>query len=334
MRNLNHFSIALMLVMAWGIVRAQEEAVLASAKSVAISPDPKVRAEQNVVVITGNRFSYPLVQKWIDDYTTANPNVQIIIESRGTSDPAKYDILVEAYEQPQEVKETREYIYVARYAIVPVANDKSHFAKQFTAKGLDADLIKQIFFHDIFVDQEKVRPIRAPFNVYTRLQKAGAPIVFSRYFKHEQQDIKGIAIAGADDHLLKALLRDSVGVSYLPLSLAYDQNTRKPIEGLAILPVDLNGNGKVSDEERIFDDLDQVIKNLETTESADHRNIPVGSLHLSVDKTNASPEAVEFLKWVNANGQRFLHPLGYLVRETKHDENDQFDQFASRRGRQ
>ena len=312
---------------------AQDETVLASSKPLEISADPKVRAEQNVVVITGNRFSYPLVQKWIDDYNQLNPNVQIVIESRGTSDPAKYDILVEAYEQEEAVRETREYVNVARYAILPVANSQSSFAKLFGEKGLNSDLINQIYFHDIFADQEKQKPIKVPFTVYTRLQKAGAPIVFSKYFKHQQKDIKGTTIAGADDHLLKALLRDSIGVSYLPIHLAYDLTTRKAFAGLTVIPVDLNGNDKLNEDEQIFENLDTVIDRLESADSDKRKNVPIGILHLSVDKNYASPEAVEFLKWVNENAQTYLRQFGYLTRDSKNNQNEKFAEFASKRGR-
>src|SRR5258706_13144042 len=58
--------------------------------------------QTKVVLITGNRFCYPLVQKWIDDYYKVHPQVQVIIESRGTTDPAQYDILVEVYDQDEE----------------------------------------------------------------------------------------------------------------------------------------------------------------------------------------------------------------------------------------
>src|SRR5690606_37651327 len=50
---------------------------------------------QKVVVITGARFTYDLVEKWIDEYNKVNPQVQIIVESRGTADPLNYDILAE-----------------------------------------------------------------------------------------------------------------------------------------------------------------------------------------------------------------------------------------------
>jgi phosphate transport system substrate-binding protein len=291
------------------------------------------QAAQKVIVVTGARFSYELVEKWIDDYNKVNPNVQIIVESRGSADPLKYDILAEVYEQDDEVKKNREYINVGRYAILPVATANSSFAKIYSEKGLNAELMNQIFFHDIFADTEKQKPVKAAFNVYTRLQKAGVPTVFSNHFGHQQKDIKGNAIAGADAHLVKAVLRDSAGVTYLPLPLIYDEQTRKPIEGLTVLPVDLNGNKKVSDEEKFYGDLDVVIQQLEGAPVEEIKNIPIEYLHLSVDRQNASAEAVDFLKWVNQNGQKDLHRFGYLNPEAKRFEKEKFNEFASKRSK-
>jgi ABC-type phosphate transport system substrate-binding protein len=125
-----------------------------------------VRREQKVVVITGVRFAYPLVQKWIDDYNTVNPDVQIIIESRGTSDPSAYDILIEAYEPEAAQNKVRQYTYLARYAILPVANSGSEFAKIYSQKGLHQELIKQLFFHDIFSDKKEQTNIKVPYTIY------------------------------------------------------------------------------------------------------------------------------------------------------------------------
>ncbi len=286
---------------------------------------------QKVVIVTGARFSYKLVQKWIDDYNKVNPDVQVIIESRGSSDPAQFDVLAEVYEQDAAVQSSREYIHIGRYAILPVASGKSAFATTYGKKGLNTDAINQIFFHDIFADRDESKEIKLPYTVYTRLQKAGVPIVFTKYFGFEQKDIKGKAIAGSDEHLLKALLRDSVGVSYLPLPLIYDQNTKKPIDGLTVLPVDLDGNNKVSDDEKFYDNLSNVIQKLENSDAKSLKNVPVEYLHLSVDKSKASPEAVAFLKWVNENGQSYLHEFGYLTPDAKRFDKEKFNEFASKR---
>lgn len=294
------------------------------------NPVNERRKQGNVVIITGTRFSYPLIQKWIDDYNQVNPNVQIIIESRGSADPANYDILIEVYEPDEAVKRNREYLYLGRYAILPVANSKSSFAKSYTDKGITKEVINQLFFHDIFADKDKEQAIKTPYTVYTRLQKAGAPIVFTKYFGYQQKDIKGKAIAGADEHLLKAILRDSTGVSYLPLPLIYDHVSRKPINELTVIPVDFNGNGKISNDEKFYTDQAQVIEKLENAEVKNINNIPIGYLHLSIDKDNTSPDAIEFLKWVNNNGQKDLHDFGYLKPEPDHFDREKFETFISK----
>ncbi len=292
--------------------------------------DPANQAK--VVTITGARFTYPLVQKWIDDYYKVNPQVQIIIESRGTNDPAKYDILVEVYEQDEAVRNERQYLYVGRYAIVPVANSNSTFARTYSDKGLNRNVITQIYFHDIFADRKKEDVIKEPYAVYTRLQKAGIPIVFTHYFGFEQKDIRGKAIAGSDEHLLKALLRDSTGVSYLPLSLAFDRQTQQAVAGLSVLPVDLNGNGKVASDEHIFTSLGNTLADLEQRSQKELNNIPIGDLHLSVNKANVSPEAIEFLRWVLTNGRNDLHDFGYLLPTASPNRNQKFEEFSSKRG--
>ena len=298
----------------------------------AITLDSEAAQAPKVVVVTGARFSYDLVQRWIDDYNKVNPEVQIIVEHRGSNDPLQFDILAEVYDQPADVQNTREYISVGRYAVLPVATASSAFAKYYREEGLNRETIKQVFFHDIFADKEKQKPVKAPFTVYTRTQKAGVPIAFARYFGFEQKDIKGKGIAGADSHLLKALLRDSTGVTYLPTPLIFNKQTRKPIDGLAVLPVDLNGNGKVNDAEKFFSNLDEVVKQLESADPEDIKNIPIEYLHLSVDKEHASVEAIQFLKWVHENGQASLHEFGYLNPESARVAQDNFNEFALKRG--
>jgi len=330
-----HHTLTLSLILSASVLVAQgtlsETPEKLITKSASTEPGTPGKGKQKFVVITGVRFAYPLIQKWIDDYNKENPEVQIIIESRGTADPAKYDILVEAYDKDNELLKSREYVHIARYAVLPVANSTSEFAKTYSSKGLNKQLINQLFFHDIYADKDKEQEIKSPYTIYTRLQKAGAPITFARYFGHEHKDIVGKAIAGSDEHLLKAILRDSTGVSYLPLTLIYDRTTHKPVQGLAVLPVDLNGNGKVNDDEKFYDELPNVIQRLEEKSSKEISNLPIEYIHMSVDRTNGSPEAVEFLRWVIRNGQDELHDFGYLKPEANRFETEKFEQFASKR---
>ncbi|KAA6436977.1 hypothetical protein FEM33_19845 [Dyadobacter flavalbus] len=283
-------------------------------------------SSQNKVVVTGVRFAYPLLEKWIKGYSAENPQAQVIIETRTITDPEKYDVLIEAYDQERIVKENREVISIGRYALLPVANSKSEFAKEYAEKGLNEKTYKQIFFHDIYA--EKDQSITTPFTVYTRLQKAGAPVTFAKYFGYEQQQIKGKTIAGADEHLIKALLKDETGITYTVPGLAYDLNTRKPVDGITIIPVDLDNNGRITKEEKQIDNLDQVIDKLETEKV---RNVPVEYIHLSIAKNNSNPEAKKFLLWVASHGEQDLRQFGYLKPEPKRlqDEKEKLERFSA-----
>lgn len=296
----------------------------------AIGQTKESSSNQKVVIVTGARISYKLIEKWIDEYSKVTPGVQIVVEWRGSADPQKYDVLAEVYEHPAEVKAKRQYITVGRYAVLPVATATSSFAKLYSTEGLTKQHITQIFFHDIFADKEKEKPIKAPYTVYTRLQKAGVPMIFSKYFGYEQKDIKGTGIAGADTHLIKALLRDSTGVTYLPSSMIYNESG-KPTEGLTVIPVDVNGNGKISDDEKFVDRFEKVVAKLETAEPNQIKNIPIDYLHLSVDKQNASAEAIAFLKWVNENGSPYLHTYGFFLPEQRKEETKNFNDFVSQK---
>ena len=292
------------------------------------------KKQQSIVRVTGVRFSYPLVQHWIDKFNKVYPDIQVIIESRGTSDPSQYDILVEAYEHQENIRQEREYVYFARYAVLPIASSRSSFAKVYGDKGLNKELIIQLFFHDPYADKDALQDIKSPYTVYTRLQKAGVPIAFSSYFGYEQKDIKGKSIAGSDEHLIKALLRDTTGISYSPIPNIYDPTTQLPVEGISIIPVDLNGNNKVSNDERIYDNLSVVSQRFESSDPIELNNVPIADLHFSVDKDNASSEAITFLRWIIDNSEADLHAFGYLKPSPGKRDKTKFEQFASKRIKQ
>src|SRR5690606_26334125 len=190
-----------------------------------------------------------------------------------------YDILAEVRTSDDALLRGRQVVNVGRYAVLAVTHRASPLAEAYGEKGLTVEQIKEIFFDDIFKGESK-RPVLVAYTPYRRLQRAGVPEVFSRTFGYTQKDLKGNAIAGADAHIVKALLRDTEGVSFLPISLIYDVNSREINEGLALLPFDLDGNNRISDDERLRGDLDELIATIESAEPRSVKHLPVADIHL------------------------------------------------------
>ena len=289
------------------------------------------KRSQQVVLVTGVRFSYPLVQRWIDEFNKEYPDVQVVIESRGSSDPANYDILVESYNPENDLFKNREIAYLARYIVLPVANSKSDFARNYANKGLNKDLINQVYFYDIFSDKKET--VKEPYTVYTRLQNAGAPKTFASHYGFEQKEIKGKSIAGSDEHLLKAILRDSLAVSFLPSPLIYNFGEKTVAEGLTVLPIDFNGNGRVTDDEKFYTSPDEVLNRFEQASSKELKNVPMEYLNLSIDRETGSSIAVNFLTWVLENVSEFVNEYGFLKLESEQKLNNPFIGFAENRSK-
>ena len=291
----------------------------------AVTTEVKLR---DTVRVTGVRFTYPLIQHWIDIFTASHPGVSIVILPRSTSDPAYFDILVEAFEHDAEVKANRDYLYIARYAVLPVANSRSTFAETYATRGLTRDDIAQIYFHNLFGDNSNARKISKPYTVYTRLQKAGAPMVFARCYGFGQADFRGKAVSGSDEHLRQAILRDTSAVGYLPLPLIYSERYGYPVDGLTILPIDLNGNGRITEDEMIFGDLQTFIGNVEELDPKSVRNLPAGTIHLSAIRNETKDAAREFMQWIMLHGMSDLHEFGYLHLQPTPRESASSSPFA------
>ena len=87
--------------------------------------------------------------------------------------------------------------------------------------------------------------------VYTRSDSCGAAETWAQYLGGKnQEDLKGVGVYG-DPGLAEAVRKDLLGIGYNNLGYAYDFKTGLPLDGLFIIPIDVNENGKVDPGENL-----------------------------------------------------------------------------------
>jgi len=262
---------------------------------------------KETIVISGTKFTYPLIEKWIAEYTKINPNANIQLSSKtGASQPADLNIIAH---QPtnEELNENKEIIYAGRYALLPVTNTTNPILSGTRKKGFNKNDIDKLFFEVVNYDDESATKEKPKFaaTIYARDNQACASTALATYFGHVSSEIKGKKVLGDDIYLLSAIKKDSIGLTYNNLGYLYDTNSRKLKDGIALLPLDL----KKETKDILTGNLDNVIEILEKNHI---ETIPVEKIGFVFSQQTVRKEVSEFLKWVLSDGQKFNHEEGFL----------------------
>ena len=258
------------------------------------------------VIITGTKFTYPLIEKWITEYAKINPDTRFkLVQNTAIRENADLNIIAH---QPvkNELAANQEIIYAGRYALLPVTNINNPILATTKKKRLNKKEIDNLLFQVInYEDEPATEKQKFAATIYSRDNQACASTVLAGYFGHIASEIRGKKIMGDDIYLVTAIKKDSIGVAYNNLGYLYDIHSRRLKEGIAILPLEL----KKETKELLSGNVDEVIAILEKTQI---ETIPVEKIGFIYSQQNERKEVSEFLKWVLTDGQKFNHDKGFL----------------------
>lgn len=279
------------------------------------SADPESGLKGNIQ-LSGAFALYPIVVKWSEAFKTLHPNVQIDI-SGGGAGKGITDVLsgivdigmVSREIYPEEIGKGAFPIAVARDAVVPTVNSRNPHLPEILRTGLKKETAEKVWRQEVATwGQLLGTSAITPVHVYTRSDACGAAETFASWFGKNQESLKGTAIFG-DPGIAAAIQKDLVGVGYNNIAYVYDQKTKRPFEGLTVVPIDVNGNGRIDPEEDFYGTTETIIK-------AVHANrfpFPPGrELYLVTKGKPVKPEIIAFLGYILSEGQKYNLETGYI----------------------
>lgn len=280
-------------------------------------PKPALDDLKGTINISGAFALYPITVKWAQEFKKIHPNVVFNISAggagKGITDALSglVDIGLASRDiNPEEIKKGAYTIYVTKDAVVPTFNTGNPNAALLESKG-----VKRNQFLDVFVSGKVTNwnqlggKVSVPIHIYTRSDAAGAAETWAKYFGKKQEDLLGVGVYG-DPGLAQAVKKDVTGIGYNNLAYLYDLKTRKQVAGVHALPIDVNGNGKIDENENFYDTIDHL-----TDAIADGRypSPPARNLGFLFKGKPGRPELVAFVKYVLTDGQKFVDENGYIV---------------------
>ncbi len=267
--------------------------------------------------LSGAWALYPMAVKWVEEFQKICPQVKIDVQAggagKGLADAVAgmVDVgMVSREIQPVEVEKGAFAIAVTKDAVIPTVNAQNPFLKDLLKRGVKRDEFVGIWitgvvktWGDLLGTSDKT-----PIRVFTRSDACGAADTWAAYLGKRQEDLTGIGVYG-DPGLADAVSREQLSVGFNNVNYAYDAKTLRPIEGIAICPLDLNGNGVIEPAEAVYATRDDLTK-------AIAQNVfpspPARDLYFVTKGKPVKPALVEFVRWVLTEGQKYVPETGYI----------------------
>jgi len=272
---------------------------------------------QEKITISGAFALYPMMIAWSEEYNKINPDVKIEISAggagKGMTDAISgmVDIgMVSREIYPEEEAKGAIWVSVAKDAVVGTFNENNPISQDIKEKGFSNSSLTSLYvdaqyatWGDIYEGVESDKAV----NVYTRSDACGAASIWAKYMGYKQEDLQGTGVSG-DPGVAEAVKNDKLGIGYNNINFAYDLTTGLPINGIAIVPLDLNDNGKIDPDEDFYTTRDDLIQAIS---EGKYPSPPARDLNL-VTKTEFTGATKEFVEWILTDGQDYILENGYL----------------------
>jgi len=279
------------------------------------APAPKPLS--GTIGVSGAWALYPMVLKWAEEFKKLHSQVRIDVQAGGAG-KGMADVLagmadlgmVSRDVHPEESAKGAVAFAVTKDGVVATLSARNPFLAEIEKKGISRAKLMEVWTGGRSVTWGEVLGTadKAPVRVFTRSDACGAGETWAAYFGRKQEDLGGVGVYG-DPGVADAVRREPLGIGYNNVNFAYDPKTLKPVEGLAVVPIDLDGDGKLDAAERITATRDDIT-------AAIARNVypspPARDLFLVTKGQPAKPVLVEFLRWVLTEGQAYVPETGYI----------------------
>ncbi len=267
--------------------------------------------------LSGAWALYPMALKWVEEFQKLYPGVKIDVQAggagKGIADAlgGMVDVgMVSREINPAELEKGAFAVAVTKDAVIPTLSARNPLLKELLARGLKREDFIGLWITKTVTSWDALlgRKGKADAHVYTRSDACGAAETWAAYLGKKQEDLGGIGVYG-DPGLADAVKRDPLGVGFNNVNFAYDAKSLKPVAGIVICPIDIDGNGKIDPAESVYATRDDITKAIAANV---YPSPPARDLYFVTKGKPSKPALVAFLKWVLTEGQKYVPETGYI----------------------
>jgi len=274
--------------------------------------------------LSGAWALYPLAVRWQEEFQKSHPGTVVDVQAggagKGIADALAgvVDIgMVSREINPAEVEKGAVALAVAKDAVVATVSAKNPLLADLLRRGLKKEDLAALWMRGLTKSWEALldRDGRTPVHVFTRSDACGAAETWAAYLGGHQEDLAGVGVYG-DPGLAEAVRRDPLAIGFNNVNFAYDAKTLRPVAGLGICPIDLDGNGRIDPAESVYATRDDLVRAIAAHV---YPSPPARDLYFVIKGQPARPRQpdrpllADFLTWVLTEGQQYVAEMGYIA---------------------
>ncbi|MBN2173842.1 MAG: substrate-binding domain-containing protein [Bacteroidales bacterium] len=278
-----------------------------------VNPSIKLEGEIN---IAGADALLPLVEVWVSGFQVGHENLDINVSGGGTGlgleKLAKGEIDMAMISRELTSDEACLGLIcwpVSKEGVIPIVNQDNPLIDVILEKGFERSTFKKLYsesktwnWGEILhtSDNDEVK-------VYTRSDLSGAADIWAKYLGLQTGQLNGIGVEG-DADMVQAVINEPFAIGYCNAHYAFDFTSKKPFEGLVIVPIDLNCNGRLDSFEKFYDRLCTVHR---AAYLGKFPNLLCREIMLVTRGVPNDPAIISFLDWIYTKGQIISEKSGY-----------------------
>ncbi|HBG70669.1 MAG: phosphate ABC transporter substrate-binding protein [Bacteroidetes bacterium GWF2_43_63] len=268
------------------------------------------------ISISGAFALYPMAQKWAEEFMKENPDVKIDI-SAGGAGKGMTDVLNGMVDMamfsrsvsPEEENQGAWKIAVAKDVVLPTINAKNPVYAELKTRGLTKEEFQKIYITQEIKDWSQLKlKGGGAISLFSRSDACGAAEMWAKFMDGAQEDLKGVGVFG-DPGIADAVKNDVKGVGFNNIIYAYDYKTGKIQDGIGIIPIDINGNGKVDPEEDLYSDMKLLTGAIRDGKFPEP---PARPLYFICKGKPDNAIVLAFLNYILTTGQQWVEESGYV----------------------
>ncbi len=279
--------------------------------------EPAAEEEERTLAVSGAFALFPMMTVWAEQYTAAHPNITFDVQGGGAG-KGMTDVLAGAVDiamvsrelKPEETDQGAFGVPVTIDAVVATINASNPHLDAILAQGLTPEAAAAIWMSQETTTWGQLLGTDATeaITVYTRSDSAGAAEVWAKFMGGSvQEDLMGTAVNG-DPGLAEAVRQDELGIGFNNIGFAYDLSTGGQLDGLRIVPLDLNGDGTISADEDFYATKDGIAAAIATRT---YPFPPARELFL-VTRGEPDPVILDLYRWILTEGQALVADAGFV----------------------